>query len=377
MNENTRIYLSAPDVGQEEERAVIRALRSGWVSPHGPEIDAFEGEIADFIGVQNAVALNSGTAALHLSLIAAGVRRGDSVITATMTFVATVNAISYVGARPVLVDTLEDGTIDPQFLRKAILIEREKGHRVGAIIPVDIYGRLSNYEEVLSLPEVVDIPVVADSAEALGSERAGRKAGAWGDVAALSFNGNKIMTTSGGGMLVTNDPEIAKFARFLASQAREPALHYEHAHLGFNYRLSNVSAAIGRAQLSRLPEMIARRRLHRARYKDFFSSVHGLRLLKGNIEEDNCWLTSVLIDRAVLGWGPIDLLHHLEQSNIESRPLWKPMHMQPLYSKEVFVGERVAETLFERGLVLPSGSSMSDSEFERVLEVISDFLESR
>lgn len=374
---DTRIYLSPPDVGPAEEEAVVRAVKSGWVAPLGPEVDAFEVEMAAFVGASHAVALSSGTAALHLGLKALGVQAGDSVITSTMTFVATSNAISYIGANPVFVDSLDDGSPNPEFVKGAIETEQQSGRRVGAIVPVDIYGRVANYSEILPISESCGVPVLADAAESLGASRDGRMAGAWGDAAVLSFNGNKIMTTSGGGMLLTSDPEKARYVRYLATQAREPAVHYEHSEVGYNYRISSVCAALGRAQLARLPDLIRRRKERRVQYEDFFSNVEGVSMLPGDIEEDNCWLSSILVDASVARWSSLELLEYLEGLNIESRPLWKPMHLQPLYREARFVGGQVAERLFETGLALPSGSAMSDSDMVRVLDAILAFLESR
>ncbi len=373
---DTRIYLSPPDVGPAEEEAVVRAVKSGWVAPLGPEVDAFEVEMAAFVGASHAVALSSGTAALHLGLKALGVQPGDSVITSTMTFVATANAISYVGANPVFVDSLDDGSFDPALVRDAVETEQQSGTRVGAIVPVDVYGRVANYSAVLPISEKYGVPVLADAAESLGASRDGRMAGTLGDVAVLSFNGNKIMTTSGGGMLLTSNAEKARYVRYLATQAREPVVHYEHRELGYNYRMSSVCAALGRAQLSRLPEMIARRRTRRRQYQTYFADVPGVSLLPGNLDEDNCWLSSILVDESVSGWSPLALQQYLEGRNIETRPLWKPMHLQPLYRNARFVGGDVAERLFHSGLALPSGSSMSDPDMDRVLREISTFLRS-
>ena len=373
---DARIYLSPPDVGPAEEEAVVRAVKSGWVAPLGPEVDAFEVEMAAFVRASHAVALSSGTAALHLGLKALGVQPGDSVITSTMTFVATANAISYIGANPVFVDSLDDGSVDPALVRDAVETEQQSGSRVGAIVPVDIYGRVANYSGVLAISEKYGVPVLADAAESLGASRDGSMAGTWGDAAVLSFNGNKIMTTSGGGMLLTSDPEKADYVRYLATQAREPSVHYEHVELGYNYRMSSVCAALGRAQLSRLPEMIAGRRTRRRQYQTYFADVPGVSLLPGNTDEDNCWLSSILVDESVSGWSPLVLQQYLETRNIETRPLWKPMHLQPLYRDARFVGGDVAERLFHLGLALPSGSAMSDHDMDRVLREISTFLRS-
>ena len=369
--------MSPPDVGGQEEQAVAQAVRSGWVAPVGPEVSAFESEMAKFVGVNSAVALSSGTAALHLGMLALGVAPQSSVITSSMTFVATANAIRYVGAKPVFVDSLEDGTPDPALIAEAVVSERSAGRNVSAIVPVDLYGRSSNYTEILPVAGSFAVPVLADAAEALGARHAGRNVGTWGNAAAISFNGNKIMTSSGGGMLLSDDPDIVSYVRFLSSQAKDAAVHYEHSEIGFNYRMSNVLAALARAQLVRLPDMIARRRSWRHRYREFFSEIPGVSLLPGDDSRDNCWLTSILIERSVTGWGPMDLRDYLESVDIESRLLWKPMHLQPLYRDSRFVGGRVAEELFDKGLALPSGSAMTESDMDRVLEAISNFVTSR
>ena len=374
VDQPTRTYLSAPDVGTLEEAAVVRAVRSGWVAPLGPEVEAFEAEMTAFVGSGFGVALSSGTAALHLGLLALGVKPGDVVITSSMTFVATANAITYTGAIPVFVDSLDDGTPDVAMIELALETYLAQGKRVGAIVPVDIYGRSANYSAIIPLGKKFGVPVLADAAESLGASHNGKTTGSLGDGAILSFNGNKIMTTSGGGMFLTHVKEHADYVRYLATQAREPAVHYEHVEVGYNYRLSSVSAALGRAQLSRLPEMIARRRAHRVRYESFFESLAGVSLLPGNIEEDNCWLSSILVDSTITGWGPLSLQAYLESHNIESRPLWKPMHLQPLFSGAQFFGGGVAENLFHSGLALPSGSAMSDGAMDRVLEKISKFV---
>lgn len=374
MNVKERIYLSPPDVGIVEEQAVVRAVRSGWVAPLGPEVDAFEDEIASFVGAGHGVALSSGTAALHLGLKALGVGPGDAVVTSTMTFVATANAIMYTGANPVFIDSLPDGTPDPEAIETSVRDLGSKGIRIGAIVPVDIYGRSADYEVILAIAAQERIPVLADAAESLGSMYRGAMTGSFGEGSVLSFNGNKIMTTSGGGMFLAPDKEKADYVRFLSTQAREEAPHYEHREVGYNYRLGSVSAALGRAQLSRLPEMIARRRSNRKVYSDFFDGVPGVSLLPGNILEDNCWLTSILVSPEEVGWGPLELKEFLEDRNIESRPLWKPMHLQPLYRDSHYYGGGMSERLFETGLALPSGSALTDTQIDRVLEAITEFL---
>lgn len=367
-----RIYLSPPDVGVAEEEAVVRAVRSGWVAPLGPEVDAFEQELATRIGVGNAVALSSGTAGLHLGLLVLGVKQGDYVITSTLTFVATANAISYTGAVPYFVDVEEhSGNMDPDLVEKAIKDLRAKGHRIGALITVDLLGKMADYERLEVLARKHDVPLLADSAESLGATRNGRHAGSTGAAAVVSFNGNKIMTTSGGGMLLTSSDSLATRVRYLATQARDAAPHYQHSVTGYNYRMSNVLAALGRAQLSRLDGMISRRRTLRERYHQLFAQIDGVTIFGGADDaEDNCWLSAILVNPREAGWTREDLSARLEEWDIESRPLWKPMHLQPLFEDAKGEITGVAQRLFERGLALPSGSSLREDEFERITEAI-------
>ena len=373
-----RIHLSPPDVGDAEEQALVRALRSGWVAPLGPEVDAFESEIAQRSGRTHAVALSSGTAALHLGLLALGVRAGDVVVTATMTFAATANAVLYVGAEPVFIDCdPSSGCIDPQLLDEELTALASEGRRVGAIVPVDLLGRVADYTQIVEIARRHRVPVLADAAESLGARHAGQPAGAFGEAAVFSFNGNKVMTTSGGGMLVTDDAALAARVRHLATQAREPAAHYEHRELGYNYRLSNLLAAVGRAQLSRLDAMIERRRQVRARYSDLIAERPHVSLFHAaDDDDDNHWLTALLVDPAA-GWLPNDLRLELEAHDIESRPLWKPMHQQPLYADRRSRLSGAADDLFARGLALPSGSALDDAALERVCAVIDGFLSRR
>jgi dTDP-4-amino-4,6-dideoxygalactose transaminase len=296
---SARIYLSPPDVGLEEQDAVLRALKSGWIAPLGPEVDAFEAELATATGRGYAVALSSGTAALHLGLLNLGVGPGDVVVTATMTFAATANAVVYTGARPVFVDCDETGSISPELLGEAIDDQRARGAVVKAVLPVDLLGKPVDYAAIDKVAVSRGIPVLSDAAESLGARREGRPAGTLGTAAALSFNGNKVMTTSGGGALLTDDPDMAARARYLATQAREPVLHYEHTEIGYNYRLSNLLAALGRAQLSRLTSMIERRRELRLAYRALFADVSGVEVFGGpdgsdadGPNRDNFWLTS-------------------------------------------------------------------------------------
>lgn len=373
---NKRLYLSPPDVGDLEEAALVSAFRSGWIAPLGPDVDAFEQEMAEQVGVEHAVALSSGTAALHLALVGHGVGRGDVVVTSTMTFAATSNAICYVGAEPYFIDSdPRTGNMDPGLLQAALDDLMTRGVRVGAIMPVDLLGKAADYSRICRIADACGVPVIADSAEALGASHAGRPAGSWGDTAVLSFNGNKIITTSGGGMLLTDSPAFAERIRYLATQARQPVIHYEHSEVGYNYRLSNLLAALGRAQLSRLGEMIERRKHVRDFYKDLFLDVRGVNIFGGDDDaEDNYWLTSIEVDSVSAGWSAADLRRWLDIANIESRPLWKPMHMQPVFRDKQGQFNGVAERLFGTGLTLPSGSVMKDQDLARVAAAVRSFL---
>lgn len=368
--------MSAPDVGELEEKYLLDALRSGWIAPLGPDVDQFEQEMSRRIGRRHAVALSSGTAALHLALLAKGVGPGDVVVTSSMTFAATANAITYTGADPFFVDCLpESGNMDPSLLADALRTLTAAGERIGAIVPVDLLGKTVDYTNITELAAVYGIPLIADAAESLGAMHAGNPAGAWGDIAIFSFNGNKIMTTSGGGMLLTDDDGIASQVRYLATQARQPVVHYEHLDIGYNYRLSNLLAALGRAQLARLDEMIVKRREHRQFYKDLFADVTGISIFGGESDEDdNFWLTSVLVKPKVAGFDRTKLSAALAGRNIESRPLWKPMHLQPVFRHARRITNGTSQQLFETGLTLPSGSAMTVSSRELVASTVTQFL---
>lgn len=372
---NPRIYLSAPDVTELEEQAVLKAMRGGWIAPVGPDVDAFEHEMAARIGVNHAVALSSGTAALHLGLLTLGVKPGDVVITSTMTFAATTNAIVYTGAEPYFIDCLAGtGNMDPELLRLALTRLRDEGSHVAAILPVDLLGKAVDYTAILAIAEEFGVPVFSDAAESLGATHKGSPAGSFGVASVFSFNGNKIITTSGGGMLMTDSEDFAHNVRYLATQARQPVAHYEHHDVGYNYRMSNLLAALGRAQLVRLDDMIAKRRKLRGQYKDLFAGVDGVRVFGSDgDEEDNVWLTAITIDESVTGWSSDELSLVLAHHNIESRPLWKPMHMQPVFSK--YRGEitGAAEKLFRTHLTLPSGSALKKPQRQFILDKISEF----
>ncbi|TXN28390.1 aminotransferase class I/II-fold pyridoxal phosphate-dependent enzyme [Lacisediminihabitans profunda] len=367
--------MSSPDVGELEEQYVIAAMRSGWIAPLGPDVDAFEAELAARVGVAHAVALSSGTAALHLGLLGLGVQRGDVVLTSTMTFAATANAIVYTGAEPFFIDCeLETGNMHPQLLRQAIEQLRSDGERIGAIVPVDLLGKAVDYTRICAIAAEFGIPVLADAAESLGARHQGRAAGSFGAASVISFNGNKIMTTSGGGMLLTDDAELAARTRYLATQARQPVAHYEHVDIGYNYRMSNLLAALGRAQLTRLDDMIARRRAMREVYRELFADVDGVEVFGGEDDhEDNFWLTSIVVDSARTGWTPAELSAALLDDNIESRPLWKPMHLQPVFEASGSLRNGNSQRLFETGLTLPSGSSLSEIEISRVVAGLQPF----
>jgi dTDP-4-amino-4,6-dideoxygalactose transaminase len=361
--------LSRAEIGPVEEEYVLRALRSGWIAPLGPDVDAFEAEIADRCGVEHGLALSSGTAALQLALLEVGAGPGTVVICPSMTFAATANAITYTGAEPYFVDAnAEDANIDVELLSGTVDDLLTAGERVVAVVPVDLYGRCCDYSALLPAMAERGVTVIEDAAEALGASHAGRPAGSFGRAAALSFNGNKIMTTSGGGMLLSDDENLIAHARKLSTQAREPHPWYEHTETGYNYRLSNILAALGRGQLARLDELIARRRAIRDHYRRSLAGLP-IRFLPDGPDGpddtlDNCWLTTVElltnspdVDRIVADLG---------SQQIEARHIWKPMHLQPLFASARSSLTGSAERLFARGLNVPSGADLSDADVDRV-----------
>ena len=374
--QSTRILLSSPDVGSREQELVTAAIESGWIAPLGPMVDAFEERIAERCGRRHAVALSSGTAALHLGLLELGARPGTAVIVPTLTFAATANAVAYCGAEPVFVDCdPETGTLSPELLERSLSSLEQAGTPVAAVVPVDLLGRCADYTALDPVCDRFGVPVVSDAAEALGASHGSRPAGSFGAVAAFSFNGNKIMTTSGGGMLVTDDPGMAERVRYLSTQARQPAVHYEHTEIGYNYRLSNVLAALGLAQLERLDGMIARRRALRERYAELFTGVPGAQIFQRSGDEaDNCWLTAVVVDSDRAGWSAEDLRKALDAADIESRPLWKPMHRQPVFTGARSYLDGSADQLFARGLTLPSGSALTENQVATVMGTLGAFL---
>jgi len=365
-----RIYLSPPDMSAAEREALLAAFDSNWIAPLGPEVDAFEWDLPARVGVQDAAALSSGTAALHLALILLEVGPGDEVWTATLTFAATANAIRYVGATPVFIDSeRESWNMDPALLREALRDASARGALPKALIVVDLYGQCADYDAILGACQEYGVPVIEDAAEALGATYRGKPAGSFGAIGVLSFNGNKIMTTSGGGALLCDDVALVERARRLASQARQQAAHYEHEEVGYNYRLSNLLAALGRAQLARLDTLVERRRQINHRYREELSAIKGIEFMpEAPNGHSNCWLTCLLIDEERLGVRPEQLRLQLEAHNIEARPVWKPMHLQPAHRDCRVVGGAVAEDLFLRGLCVPSGSTLSDEDQGRVLD---------
>ena len=372
-----RLLLSPPDVGPRERELLLAAFDSGWIAPVGPDLDAFEVELAAATGRSHAVALASGTAALHLALVVLGVGPGDDVLVPTLTFAATANAVTYVGARPVFLDVeVGDWTLDPELVADHLATRARTGERLpAAIIPVDLYGHCADYDRLAAIAAEYDVPVIADAAEALGASRSGRPAGSFGVLAACSFNGNKTITTSGGGALVTDDAELAAHARKLATQAREPVLHYEHREIGFNYRMSNLLAAVGRGQLEGLDAKVARRREINATYRAALEGSAGVAFPTAAAGSDpSWWLTCLTLDPEVAGADRDGLIAALDAADIEARPVWKPMHLQPVFADLPTVGGAVAAAAFAHGVCLPSGSSLTPVEQDRVVDVLRDEL---
>ncbi|WP_370430644.1 DegT/DnrJ/EryC1/StrS family aminotransferase [Blastococcus sp. Marseille-P5729] len=376
VSEAERIYLSSPDVGDDERAALLRAVDGGWIAPLGPEVDAFERELAARCGRGHAVALSSGTAALHLALLEAGARPGRIVIVPTMTFVATANAAHYTGAQVVFVDCEpETGNLSPELLQVAIETLRAEGEDIAAVVPVDLLGRCADYSRLEPLAAHYRIPLVSDAAESLGANHRGKPAGSFGQSAVLSFNGNKIITTSGGGALVTDDEVLAERVRYLSTQARQPARHYEHSEIGFNYRMSNLLAALGRAQLSRLESMMATRRAHREHYAELFAQAPGIEIFQRDGDlSDNCWLTAILVDESVERWDADEIVSSFAAAGLETRPLWKPMHLQPVFRGRRSFTDGSAERLFRTGITMPSGSALTPTELNRIDDAVMELL---
>ncbi len=373
---NKRIWLSLAEMGGEEQRFIQEAFDTNWVVPLGPNVNGFEADLESYLQIEGkrVVALSAGTAALHLGLVMLGVGRGDEVICQSFTFSASANPIVYQGASPIFVDSEPDTwNMDPKALEAAIKDRIAKtGRKPKAIIPVHLYGMPAKMDEIMAIAQKYDIPVLEDAAEAIGSTYKGRRCGSFGAYGALSFNGNKMITTSGGGALVCPDGAAAKRVMFYATQARDEAPHYQHSHIGYNYRMSNICAGIGRGQMLVLEHHIAKRKQNHRRYMELLADVKGISVLDNPSSDfdSNFWLTCIVVDPDEAGFSREEVRLALEAENIESRPLWKPMHLQPVFSQCPFYGDGTSEALFNDGLCLPSGSLLEEEDLERVCRVI-------
>ena len=371
--EKSKVWLSSPHIGTNELNYVNEAFATNWIAPLGPHVNAFEEALQNITQTKHAATLSSGTSAIHLALILLGVKSGDIVFCQSITFSASANPIVYQGATPVFIDSEEDTwNMDPSLLRKALEEANQIGKLPKAIIPVHLYGMPAKMNEIIAIAKEFNVPIIEDAAEALGSNMNGKPCGSFGEFGVLSFNGNKIITTSGGGALVSNDGEMIEKARYLATQARDPAPHYQHSHIGYNYRMSNVLAGIGRGQLEVLNDRVVARRNNFERYKHYFSKQNKAGFNIQFQEEldgyhSNRWLTCKLVDPINnKGLTREEIRLQFEAENIEARPLWKPMHQQPVFSSTKNYLNGVSNKLFENGLCLPSGSNLTEEEFERI-----------
>ncbi len=374
---NKRIYLSSPHMGGKELNFVHEAFETNWIAPLGKNVDGFEQDLCNYTGVKHAAALTTGTAAIHLALILLGISRDDEVLCQSFTFSGSANPIAYVGATPIFVDSEEDTwNISPDFLKKAIEDRLKKGKKPKAIIYVHLYGMPAKIDEIVQIAKDYDIALIEDAAEALGSLYKTKQAGSCGDYGILSFNGNKIITTSGGGALLGNNKDLIQKARFLATQARDAAPHYEHSNIGYNYRMSNIVAGIGRGQMLVLDERVIQRRLNYDFYKNQFKEYQGIEFIdEPQGVKSNRWLTTIIINpEKTNGVTRDDIRLKLAEENIEARPLWKPMHLQPVFKDAPYYGDQLSEQLFKDGLCLPSGSNMTDDDKFRVVNTIKKML---
>lgn len=374
------IFLSSPHLSGNERKYIDEALRTNWIAPLGPNVDAFEKEIACYIGANEAVAVSSGTAAIHLALSLLNVKRGDKVFCSSLTFVASANPIIYLGAEPIFIDSEPDSwNMSPQALENALIDASYQGKLPKAVIVVNLYGQSAKMDEILSICDQYGVPIVEDAAESLGSTYKGKASGSFGKFGVFSFNGNKIITTSGGGMIISNDVEALKKARFLATQARDPAPHYQHSEMGFNYRMSNILAGIGRAQLEILEERVDARRLIFERYYKELSPIPEIQFMP-ELENtrSNRWLTTLTINEDEAGVSVKSVIESMAEENIEARPVWKPLHMQPLFEGNRYYphseNENISEQLFMTGICLPSGSNMTIDEQMRVINCFKNTL---
>jgi dTDP-4-amino-4,6-dideoxygalactose transaminase len=369
----SKIWLSSPHMGGTEMKYINEAFDTNWIAPLGPNVTSFENELGEYLKIKHVAALTSGTAAIHLALIILGVKAGDEVISSSFTFSATINPIAYQGATPVLIDSEEESwNMSPELLEKAIKKRLEKGKKPKAIIIVHLYGMPAKIVELMKIANKYDIPVIEDAAEALGSKVGNKACGTFGVMGILSFNGNKIITTSGGGALVSDNNDYIKKARFLSTQARDLAPYYQHSQIGYNYRMSNVLAGIGRGQLEVIDDRIAKRRSNYEFYYKNLKHLKGISFLQEeNPSFSNRWLTTIIVDpQKTNSISCKDIQQALEKDNIESRPLWKPMHLQPIFKDSPSFTNGVSERLFKFGLCLPSGSNMNENDLERVLLTI-------
>ena len=375
---NTKIWLSSPHMGGAEQNYVQEAFDTNWIAPLGPNVNGFEQDLEFYVEQNSKVAcLASGTSAIHLALILAGVKTEDDVLCQSFTFSASANPIAYQGANPIFIDSeKETWNMCPVALQEAIEDRISKGKKPKVIIVVHLYGMPAKMDAIVTIAKKYEIPLIEDAAEALGSTYKGQKCGTFGDFGILSFNGNKIITTSGGGALVCKTEEMKQKAVFLATQARDHAAHYQHSEIGYNYRMSNVLAGIGRGQMQVLDRHIGYRRANNQFYKELFENVEGITLLTELTTDyySNHWLSAILVDADKTGFTREDLRLELEKENIESRPLWKPMHLQPVFKDALYYGTSVAEKLFENGLCLPSGSNLTDDDRERIATSIRKLL---
>lgn len=373
---NKRIHLSPPHMSGREEKYIQEAFETNWIAPVGPNVDAFEKDVCQYVRANGAVAVSSGTAAIHLALSLLGVSKGDIVFCSSLTFIASANPIIYLGAEPVFIDSeLETWNMSPKALEKALKEAAYNGRMPKAIIVVHLYGQCANMDEILNLSNKYDIPLIEDASESLGSSYKGKASGTFGEFGVYSFNGNKIITTSGGGMLVSNDIEAIEKARFLATQARDPAPYYQHSKIGYNYRLSNVLAGIGRGQLEVLDERVHSKRFIFDRYQKELSTIPGVTFMP-EMENtfSNRWLTTFTIDEHVTGTSVKTILQALENENIEARHVWKPLHLQPVNKRYKFYQhsdeECISEQLFQTGICLPSGTNMEEVDQLRIVNCI-------
>ncbi len=366
------ILLSTPHIGEQELKFVKEAFDTNWVAPVGPNIDAFEQEFAQVVGSKHAAALSSGTAALHLALKLAGVQPGDEVFCSTFTFIASASPITYLGAQPVFVDSDRiSWNMDPNLLETALAQRDKLGKLPKAVVLVHLYGQSADIEPISQICDRYGIPLIEDAAEALGATYKNTSPGTWGQAGIFSFNGNKIITTSGGGMLVSNDGDLISKAKFLATQARDPQPHYEHTEIGFNYRLSNISAGIGRGQLAVLKDRVAARRRNFDIYRQAFGDLPGVEFMpEADFGTSTRWLSCLTFDPQTTGIDREQIRLQLLEKQIETRPVWKPMHLQPVFAHCECINNGVAEDIFQKGLCLPSGSNLNDDDLERVISEI-------